>query len=68
MKLSKRINYSPDINPVRKIAEKQSEGVHFYFYISTLKMQSQIAKNTLLQTAFSAILPILFFMKKMKNS
>jgi len=39
--------------PVGKITKKQSEGVRFL----ALQIQCQIVKNTLLQTAFSAILP-----------
>jgi len=39
---------------VGKIAKKQSEGLRFY---SALKLQRHIVKNTLPQTAFSAILP-----------
>jgi len=42
--------------PVGKIAKKQSEGVQCVFVNSALKIQCYIV-NTLIQTAFSVILP-----------
>jgi len=42
------------LSKVGKIAKKQSEGVRF---LLILKLQCHIVKNTLRQTAFSAILP-----------
>jgi len=43
-------------NPVDKMPKKQSEGV--FFANSALNIQRHIVKNTLLQTAFSAICPL----------
>jgi len=47
--------------PVGKIAKKKCEGAQNGFVNSALKIQYHIVKNTLLQTASSAILPIGLF-------
>jgi len=41
----------------QNLQKKQSEGVSAFFFSSALKIQYHIVKNTLLQTAFSAIFP-----------
>jgi len=43
------------LNPVGKIAKKQSKGVRFVN--SALKIQCLVVKNTLLKIAFSTIFP-----------
>jgi len=54
MSQNKHVWYRAD-NTVGKITKKQSEGVRFVN--SALKIQCHVVKKTILQTAFSAILP-----------